>query len=139
MWGRDGNTLRQNADLVEHSLNDIPSTVILEGTANPKTDWTERLNANLGIYAQDQWTLKRLTVNYALRWEYVNEQVDGQPAQSGRFAQIPAFGAIKMPVWKTWSPRAVGHVRPDRGRQDGGADRVQPVPVSGDDDVCLAL
>jgi hypothetical protein len=64
------------------------------------------LNANLGIYAQDQWTFNRLTLNYALRWEYVSEQVDGQPAQSGRFANIPAFGDIKMPIWKNWSPRA---------------------------------
>jgi hypothetical protein len=96
---------RQNADLVQNYLNGVPTTVVLEGTANPRTYWTERLNANLGIYAQDQWTFNRLTVNYALRWEYVNEQVDGQPAQSGRFANIPAFGDIKMPVWKNWSPR----------------------------------
>jgi len=104
-WGRDGSTLRQNADLVQNYLNGVPSTVVLEGTANPRTYWTERLNANLGIYAQDQWTFKQLTVNYALRWEYVNEQVDGQPAQSGRFANIPAFTAIQMPIWKNWSPR----------------------------------
>ena len=105
-WGRDGSTLRQNADLVQNYLNGVPSTVVLEGTANPRTYWTERLNANLGIYAQDQWTFNRLTLNYALRWEYVSEQVDGQPAQSGRFANIPAFGDIKMPIWKNWSPRA---------------------------------
>jgi hypothetical protein len=105
-WGRDGNTLRQNADLVQNYLNGVPSTVVLEGTANPRTYWTERLNANLGIYAQDQWTFNRLTLNYALRWEYVSEQVDGQPAQSGRFANIPAFGDIRMPAWRNWSPRA---------------------------------
>jgi carboxypeptidase family protein len=105
-WGLDASTLRQNGDLVQNYLNGGPATVILEGTANPRTFWTERLNANLGIYAQDQWTFNRLTLNYALRWEYVNEQVDGQPAQSGRFANIPAFDDIKMPTWKTWSPRA---------------------------------
>jgi hypothetical protein len=105
-WGPDGNTLAQNADLVQNYLNGVPSTVILEATANPKTYWTDRLNANLGIYAQDQWTFKRMTVNYALRWEYVNEQVDGEPQQVGRFATIPAFGNIQMPIWKSWSPRA---------------------------------
>ena len=105
-WGRDGNTLRQNADLVQNYQNGVPLSVILEGTANPRTYWTDRLNANVGIYAQDQWTMKRLTINYALRWEYVNEQVDGQPAQSGRFANIPAFSDIKMPIWTSWSPRA---------------------------------
>jgi hypothetical protein len=104
-WGLDGNTLRQNGDLVQNYLAGVPSTVILEATADPKTYWSERLNANLGIYAQDQWTLKRLTLNYALRWEYVNEQVDGQATQAGRFATIPAFDDIKMPTWKSWSPR----------------------------------
>ena len=104
-WGPDGNTLRQNADLVQNYLGGQPATVILEATANPKTYWSERLNANLGIYAQDQWTFKRLTLNYAVRWEYVNEQVDGQPTQAGRFTTIPAFGDIKMPTWKSWSPR----------------------------------
>jgi hypothetical protein len=105
-WGRDGNTLRQNADLVQVFQNGAPFQVILEGTANPRTYWTEHLNANLGIYAQDQWTFKQLTLNYALRWEYVSEQVDGQPNQVGRFANIPAFGDIQMPIWKSWSPRA---------------------------------
>ncbi len=105
-WGRDGNTLRQNADLVQIYQNGAPFQVVLEGTANPRTYWTEHLNANLGLYAQDQWTLKRLTLNYGLRYEYVSEQVDGQPAQIGRFANIPAFGDIKMPAWKNWSPRA---------------------------------
>ena len=105
-WGLDANTLAQNADLVENFLNGTASTVILEATANPKTYWSERLNANLGIYAQDQWTFKRMTISYAGRWEYVNEQVNGQTDQAGRFSTIPAFGDIKMPVWKSFSPRA---------------------------------
>ena len=100
------NTLAQNADLVQNYLNNSPSTVLLEATANPKTYWSERLNANLGIYAQDQWTFKRLTLNYAARWEYVNEQVNGQPNQAGRFSTIPTFADIKMPTWKSFSPRA---------------------------------
>jgi hypothetical protein len=105
-WGLDGNTLAQNADLVQNYQNGIPLNVTLEATANPKTYWSERLNANLGIYAQDQWTFKRLTVNYAGRWEYVSEQVNGQAGQAGRFTTIPLFGDIKMPVWKSFSPRA---------------------------------
>jgi len=104
-WGLDANTLAQNADLVENFQAGVPLNVILEATANPKTYWSERLNANLGIYAQDQWTFKRMTISYAGRWEYVNEQVNGQPDQAGRFSTIPAFGDIKMPVWKSFSPR----------------------------------
>jgi hypothetical protein len=65
----------------------------------------ERLNANLGLYGQDVWTLHRVTFTLGGRWEYVSEAVVGQPAQHGRFANVPAFGDIPMPAWKTFSPR----------------------------------
>jgi hypothetical protein len=65
----------------------------------------ERLNANFGVYGQDIWTLNRITVTVGGRWEYVKESVVGQPAQVGRFGNVPAFGDIDMPVWKTFSPR----------------------------------
>src|SRR5258708_28163947 len=42
----------------------------------------ERLVADLGAYAQDTWTLKRITINAALRWDYVNNKVAGQEAPS---------------------------------------------------------
>src|SRR5204863_139212 len=77
-------------------------TVTLLGTP---ARWKERLNAGLAIYAQDAWTLGRITITYGLRWGYVSEQVSGQPAQHGRFANIPAFGDIYVPIWRTWSPR----------------------------------
>jgi hypothetical protein len=66
--------------------------------------FAERLNAALGVYAQDSWTTKRLTVNYGLRWDYLSEQVNGQPIQQGTFAIIPAFNDIPMPKQKNLSP-----------------------------------
>jgi len=65
----------------------------------------ERLNANLGIYAQDIWTLNRLTLTVGGRWEHVSEAVVGQPAQTGTYANVPAFDDIQMPTWNTFSPR----------------------------------
>ena len=38
---------------------------------------TEHLNAALGIYAQDRWTIKNLTLNYGLRFDYHNAYVPG--------------------------------------------------------------
>jgi hypothetical protein len=67
--------------------------------------WEESLNANLGIYGQDTWTLKRLTINVGGRWEYVSEVINGQPQQLGRFSDIPAFSDQQMPIWKSFSPR----------------------------------
>ena len=65
----------------------------------------ERLNANLGIYGQDVWTLNRATFTIGGRWEHVSEAVVGQPAQTGTYANVPAFGDIQMPTWNTFSPR----------------------------------
>ena len=101
-WGPYNQTASANADLYQNYLNGVPSTVTLLGTP---VRWKERLNANLAIYGQDAWTLGRITITYGLRWGYVSEQVSGQPAQHGRFANIPAFGDIHMPIWRTFSPR----------------------------------
>jgi len=60
------------------------------------------------MYAQDAWHIGRLTLNYAGRWEYISEQVTGQPSQRGRFAIIPAYPDFKPPTWKNFSPRIGG-------------------------------
>src|SRR5881296_851709 len=101
-WGGYNQTAWANADLYQNYLNGVPATVTILATP---ARWKDRLNANLGIYGQDAWTFKRMTITYGLRWEYVSEQVSGQPAQHGRFANIPAFGDIHMPIWRTFSPR----------------------------------
>jgi hypothetical protein len=67
--------------------------------------WEESLNANLGIYGQDSLTLKRLTVTFGGRWEYISEVINGQAQQIGRFDNIPAFADQQMPKWKNFSPR----------------------------------
>jgi hypothetical protein len=66
----------------------------------------ESLNADLGIYAQDSWTIRRLTLNLGIRWEYLNSQVDETTAPAGRF--VPARTAPEitdLPSWKDWAPR----------------------------------
>jgi len=101
-WGVFNHVNRGNAALYQNYVNGAPSTVTVYDTPV----WSaERLNANLGLYAQDVWTLKRATFTIGGRWEYVKEQVIGQPAQIGRFGNLRAFDDIDMPVWKTFSPR----------------------------------
>src|SRR5262249_25389300 len=101
-WGSYNQTAYANADLYQNYLNGVPATVTLLATP---ARWKDRLNTNLSVYGQDAWTFKRITLTYGLRWEYVSEQVSGQPAQHGRFANIPAFGDIHLPIWRTFSPR----------------------------------
>jgi hypothetical protein len=101
-WGPYNQAAFANADLYQNYKNRVADTVTLR--VSP-IHWQDRLNANLGIYAQDAWKIKRATINYGLRFEYVNEQVTGQPAQSGRFARVPAYDTFRLPTWKSWSPR----------------------------------
>ena len=63
------------------------------------------MNADVGIYAQDTWTLKRLTVNGGLRWEYLNSEVADQVSPAGRFVSERRFSKIPMPIWKDLAPR----------------------------------
>jgi outer membrane receptor protein involved in Fe transport len=51
----------------------------------------ELLNQDLGIYGQDSWTIKRLTVNAGLRWESLNAQVARGTSPAGRFVPAREF------------------------------------------------
>jgi hypothetical protein len=82
-WGPYNQHYYANGDMSETFNAGAPISVTLYATS---PHFQERLNANLGIYGQDAWTLKRLTLNVGLRWDYLNEQMTGQPAQPGTFA-----------------------------------------------------
>jgi hypothetical protein len=66
----------------------------------------ERLVADLGVYGQDTWTVKRLTVNAGLRWDYLNNKVGAQDAPGGTWIGPRHFDALSdVPNYKDISPR----------------------------------
>ena len=80
----------------------------------------QNVNSDFGIYAQDTWTMKRLTLNYGARFEHFNASV---PAESS-----PASTWIARAQLRRDSERAElerlggplrGRLRPVRQRQDG--------------------
>jgi hypothetical protein len=91
-----------NADLVQRYRNGVPDSVQV---FNTPIEWTDRVNSDLGIYAQDAWTLRRLTVNVGVRWEYFNSEVSPSVSPAGRFVPTRSFDAVPMPVWKDLAPR----------------------------------
>ena len=78
-WRRAYQTINGN---VEYALrNGVPQSVTL--WAAP-IELKEREKVELGLYAQDQWTVRRFTLNLGLRYDYINSFVPEQhlPANS---------------------------------------------------------
>ena len=66
----------------------------------------ERIRADLGIFAQDQWAVKRLTVNYGVRFDYYNAYVPEQHMPATKFVPARDFEPVDdVPLWKDLSPR----------------------------------
>src|SRR5262249_53581623 len=66
----------------------------------------ERVKMDLGLYGQDQWTVKRLTLNLGLRFDYFNAYIPAQHRPAGRF--VPAFDFAEIdnvPHFTDVSPR----------------------------------
>ncbi len=68
---------------------------------------SENLRANLGIYAQDKWTRKRLTLNLGVRFDYFNvyfpeSSLGPGPLVPNRSLTFPETSFVS---WKDLSPR----------------------------------
>jgi hypothetical protein len=92
------------AGIVQYTfLNGRPSS--LTQYAEPIT-FRERLKVNLGLYAQDQWTIKRLTLNYGIRYDYFNAFVPEQNLSAGPYVSARHYDQVEcVPCWKDINPR----------------------------------
>ena len=72
----------------------VPANVdyyFVNGVPNQVRQWalpihtTNKLSAEMGIYAQDQWTIKRATINMGLRFDYFNNSFPEQTLGPGLF------------------------------------------------------
>lgn len=112
-WGRFYHSTDANADLTQRYANvtrvntewvfSNPVDVIV---GNLPVASVDRLNRDVGIYAMDSWRMKRLTLNYGLRWENVNAQNDAYDVPGGRFTPARSIPTVKnVPNWSDWAPR----------------------------------
>ena len=70
-----------------------------------------RFKADLGIYAQDQWAIRRLTLNLGLRYDYFNGYVPEQhvPATPNGWLPERRYARVNnVPLWKDLNPRIGG-------------------------------
>src|SRR5262245_2295994 len=105
LWGRR-DTTQEVPQAVSYRV-----TTATNGTANQITEyanarWIEKINAMMGLYAQDQWTLKQLTFNLGVRFDYFKSSIPEQSLPATRFLPARTYGAVDQVLgWKDLNPR----------------------------------
>ncbi len=83
--------------------NGVPNTVIYHGTP---TLAVNRVWPNLGLYAQDQWTVNRFTLNAGLRLDYFSSNYPDQYVPPTEFVPVErSFPGKEVVNWKDLNPR----------------------------------
>ena len=110
------NTLVFNSGLLgvpASATNPLPCTAlpcpIGVAVANGPTKSEQHVNKDLGFFAQDTWTIDRLTLNLGARFDSFNASIPPQSEAAGPWIQARNFAEIPdVPDWNDWSVRLAG-------------------------------
>src|SRR5688572_1039157 len=103
-WFRRGDNNDSTGGIWYRTRDYVPNLVTIQA---PNAGWQNNLDYNLGIYAQDRWTLDRLTLSGGLR-------VDLQKESTSDFTALPHkwlpnrntfFPGVEVTNWKDINPR----------------------------------
>jgi hypothetical protein len=87
----------RQADLVQSYQNNRPTTVTVYSTPGARNVF---VNYDLGYYAQDAWTVKRLTLNIGLRVDNFRSMYEETANPPGRFVPARFFPERRnLPNW----------------------------------------
>jgi hypothetical protein len=105
--GKGGNRhqrrFHSNLDLYQEYRNGVPASVLVHNTPQ---EAAEEIKYDLGIFVQDSWKYKRVTLNPGVRVELFNTYVPAQDSPAGRFVPARHFDKIEnLPNWKDTAPR----------------------------------
>lgn len=85
-------------------VNGVPNQVTVRATPMSAS---ENLAVNLGLFVQEQWTVKRLTANLGLRYDHINLYIPQQYLDPVAYVGARSFDEIRdIPNWNDLSPRA---------------------------------
>src|SRR5438552_14034423 len=101
-FGRYRRTDGSNGDIRAVFINGVATTANI---LNSPVERRDLLHADAGLYAQDSWTINRMTVNYGARYEHFSSGIPVETAPAGRFTAARTFGPIEMPTWNSIAPR----------------------------------
>jgi hypothetical protein len=102
-WGRVTVGRGMNGDLNQVFNNGVAESVTVYNTP---TYTNNSIRHDDGVYAQDSWTFKRLSLSGGIRWEYFNAAATETYSGVGRFVRARIFPEVSdVPNWKDWAPR----------------------------------
>ena len=97
---------------VDSSVNQGYTVSLNRGVPNQITEFAEpnarhqNTKADLGIYATDDWTMKRLSLSLGLRFDYFNGYVPAQSLPAGNYFEAREYARVdNVPNYKDVSPR----------------------------------
>ena len=101
---RDNSQYDNNAGLVYRFNNGVPNQLTERAMPIRRI---EDMNAQMGVFAQDRWTLKRLTLNAGIRFEYLDVSFPEQHLGPGKLVPTRDFTFAAGPGvdFKDLSPR----------------------------------
>jgi hypothetical protein len=110
LWGENSRTFAPAANIdtlikinVAGLGNEIPFAVIVYNS--PATS-IQNVNSDIGAFAQDAWTMNRLTLNYGLRFEHFNASVPAESSPASTWIGARNFAASPdVPNWNDWAIR----------------------------------
>ena len=100
--GVNNQDLHVHGDVNYNFLRGVPNSITQHATPY----LTKNRMRDLGIYAQDQWAVRRLTLNYGLRYDHFRAYVPAQSLPATRFVPVRDFEAVdNVPSWRDLNPR----------------------------------
>ena len=98
----DINGLGESASMTYTFNNRQPQSVTVYATPIEYRDFGN----TLGLYAQDQWTINRLSMNLAVRYDQLHAEVPAHDLPSGPYVPARSFNEVDcVPCWKDLAPR----------------------------------
>ncbi len=107
-WGPAYQKIIMNGDLYAVEANGVPTSVTVFDTPVNNKPY---LKSDFGIFLQDSWNSKRLTITPGIRWDYLSNQINPESADAGRFVPARSFAAVTcdsypgISCFKNWAPR----------------------------------
>jgi hypothetical protein len=96
-FGPDRTHTDRQADLIQRYSNGLPQSVQVFNTPMYVNAWYDAV----GIYMQDSWTIKRLTLSPGVRFEYLTGKMKEIAVPAGRFVPPRYFPEqTGLPDWK---------------------------------------